>query len=59
MLNTKNNNNFTNNNNKVKNTQESVELKLNEDLNLPSLNNKESNDKLKKNTLKYILSKKI
>ena len=59
MLNTKINNNLTNNNNIVKNTQESVELKLDKDLNLPSLNNKENNDKLKKNKLKYILSNKI
>ena len=59
MLNTKINNNFSNNNNIVKNTQESVELKLDEDLNIPSLTNKENIDKLKKSKLKYILSHKI
>ena len=59
MLNTKIDNNFSNNNNLVKNTQESVELKLDDDLNISSLNNKENIDKLKKSKLKYILSHKI
>jgi hypothetical protein len=51
----KNANNFMNNNNIVKNTQESVELKFDDDNNLTLVNNKGKDEKIKRNKLKFLV----
>jgi hypothetical protein len=51
----KNANNFMNNNNIVKNTQESVELKFDDNNNLTLVNNKGKDEKIKRNKLKFLV----
>ncbi len=60
MLRNQSNNNYINNNTVVKNTQESVELKFDDDdNNLTLVNNKEKDKIIKMNKLKYLVSYKI